>query len=413
MILFPTSTVKLPPPLTAPETKAVMAALQGSEKEPAALFVGGCVRNALMNRPVEDIDIATIRTPKEAIEKLSAAGIRTIPTGIEHGTVTAVANGKPFEITTLRRDVSTDGRRAVVAFTKDWEEDAQRRDFTMNTLLADEKGNIYDPTGRGLSDLRAGRVAFVGEPAQRIAEDYLRILRFFRFHASYGKGPPDLPGLVACAAAAEKISTLSRERITQEFFKILALESPVDILQIMRENKILHDVFQAGHDVSVFNRLCSLQKQHKEPDVMARIVVLGGLKSSYLNILNRFFVFSREQSRMLGSLLTIGPGLKAVDEPAVKALIYRYGRSVAIQSVLLFCAQRNVAPDAFFARAKDWSAPAMPVTGDDVMKKGVPAGPKVGAILSAIENWWIQNNFSPGRDACMKKLDELMAGEKP
>lgn len=389
-----------------------MTALNAGEKEPAALFVGGCVRNILMNRMVEDIDIATIWQPQEVIQKLDAAGIKTVPTGIEHGTITAVINGKAFEITTLRRDVSTDGRRAVVAFTMDWKEDARRRDFTLNTLLADEKGNIFDPTGMGLSDLQAGRIIFVGNPDQRIAEDYLRILRFFRFHATYGLGPPDPAGLAACAAAAGKIPSLSRERITQEFFKILMLENPTDILQIMLENQILKDIFHADYDPAALNRLCLLQKKYKEPDVIARTVALSGFKTSHISILNRFFVFSREQSKILGSLLTIVPGLKTIDEPAMKALIYRYGRKVAIQSVLLFYAGENISPDAFFSQAKDWEAPVLPVTGDDVMKAGVPAGPKVGSILSALENWWIESNFSQERDACMKKITELTAGGK-
>lgn len=388
-----------------------MAALgNGNAPEPAALFVGGCVRNALMNRPVDDIDIATIWTPPEVIQKLTAAGIKAVPTGIEHGTITAVTDGKLFEITTLRRDVSTDGRRAVVAFTKNWGEDSRRRDFTFNTLLADGTGNVFDPTGRGLSDLRAGRVVFVGDPAQRIAEDYLRILRFFRFHATYGSGPPDPAGLAACKAAAEKINTLSRERITQEFFKILALDHATETLAIMFENNVLKDMAGDSYDIRVLNLLCSLQKQYNEPSLMARLAVLCGIQSSHINVLDKYFVLSREQLKILKSLLTIIPNMKAVDEQSIKILIYRHRHDVSIQSVLLFYAQRNASPETFFTRVKDWNPPALSITGEDVMKSGVPSGPEVGNILSALEGWWIENNFTSDRDTCMQKMKQLIEG---
>ena len=407
MIFFPAATIKLPAPMASSQTKAIMKALEGDSADPTALFVGGCVRNALINRPVDDIDIATLWTPPEVTKKLTAAGIKAVPTGIDHGTITAVTDGKHFEITTLRRDVSTDGRRAVVAFTKNWEEDARRRDFTFNTLLADSAGNVYDPTGRGISDLRTGRVIFVGDAAQRIAEDYLRILRFFRFHATYGSGPPDLTGLIACHTAAGKISTLSRERITQEFFKILSLDDPTEILKVMFENNVLSDIAHTSYDVKTLNRLCSLQKQHSAKNVIARIVLLCALKSSHINILNKYFALSREQSKLLGLLLTIVPGLKAVNENSMKAMIYRYGHDASIQSVLLFSAHRNTNPETFFARVKDWQAPALPISGDDVMKAGVNPGPAIGKILTGVENWWIENNFTPAHDACMKKMKEL------
>ena len=226
-------TIPAQPWMISPAARRIMRILNGGAAEPLALFVGGCVRNALAGEAVTDIDIATRLTPPEVMERCAAADIRAIPTGIDHGTVTAVVDGAPFEITTLRRDVETDGRHAVVAFSQDWREDAQRRDFTMNTLLADSGGHVYDPTGQGISDLAAGRVVFVGDPAQRIAEDYLRILRFFRFHARYGKGAPDAAALAACAAAADRIATLSRERISQEFFRILAAENPAPILRLM------------------------------------------------------------------------------------------------------------------------------------------------------------------------------------
>src|ERR1700743_2625281 len=177
------------PWMKAPETLAVMNALGD------ARFVGGVVRNALLGKPVDDIDIATPLTPDEVTKRLQASKLKAVPTGIEHGTITAVSNGRPFEVTTLRRDVATDGRRAVVAFTTDWSEDAERRDFRLNALYLDMQGRLYDPVGQGGADARAGRVIFVGDAAPRIREDYLRILRFFRFHAWYGRGAPDAAGL--------------------------------------------------------------------------------------------------------------------------------------------------------------------------------------------------------------------------
>ena len=215
--------LKIDPPewMRDPGVLRVMDLLNGKEEDVQALFVGGCVRNTLMRRDVEDIDIATKLTPDQVIEICNQAQVKVVPTGMKHGTVTIVIEGKPFEVTTLRHDVNTDGRHAEVAFTNSWHEDIKRRDFTVNSLLADLSGNIYDLIERGIEDLQTGKVIFVGNPAKRIAEDYLRILRFFRFHAHYGQGEPDKKALEACFAAADKIESLSKERITQEFLKIL------------------------------------------------------------------------------------------------------------------------------------------------------------------------------------------------
>ncbi|PZQ43290.1 MAG: hypothetical protein DI551_12400 [Micavibrio aeruginosavorus] len=201
----------------------IMRVLGGYADEPEALFVGGCVRNLLLGLPVSDLDIATIHPPLQVIEKLKNDGIRFIPTGLEHGTVTAFIDDAKFEITTLRKDIETDGRHAVIAFTDKWEEDAKRRDFTINTLLASPQGMVFDPLERGIDDLEMRLVKFVGNPQERIAEDYLRILRFFRFYAQYGSGAPDKEALGACADNAAKISLLSKERVTQEILKIVSV----------------------------------------------------------------------------------------------------------------------------------------------------------------------------------------------
>ena len=229
--------------MLAPETIRLFKILQGDAPldTPQALFVGGCVRNLLLDKSVEDIDIATVLSPDNVMQALGDEGVKVIPTGIEHGTVTAVIGEQVYEITTLRQDTQADGRRAVVEFTDCWVEDARRRDFTMNTLLMDLKGNVFDPLNSGVSDIDARKVRFVGNAAQRIEEDHLRILRFFRFSALYGAGEFDAEGLRACEAGAENISKLSRERITQEFFKIIASDKPADVIKVMFEHGVLKD----------------------------------------------------------------------------------------------------------------------------------------------------------------------------
>ena len=234
--------------MAAPETRAVFAALEAAGGAACVRFVGGCVRNALMGRAISDLDLAAQLTPDETEAALAAAGLRSVPTGKAFGTITAVVDGKPFEITSLREDVETDGRRAVVRYTTDWAKDAQRRDFYLNALYADIEGRVYDPTGEGLGDVAAGRVRFIGEAEQRIREDYLRILRFFRFHAIYGdpEGGIDAEGLAACARHAPAISGLSAERIGAEMRKLLAAEDPAPSVAAMERAGVLTQVLPGG-----------------------------------------------------------------------------------------------------------------------------------------------------------------------
>lgn len=379
-----------------PETQKVMRALGGDETPPKALFVGGAVRNTLFGDPVVDIDIATALPPEEVVERLGLANIKSIPTGIDHGTVTAVVNKKPFEITTLRRDVETDGRRAVVAFTQDWREDAQRRDFTINTLLAGPDGAVYDPTGRGLSDSEARRVVFVGAPDERIAEDYLRILRFFRFYAWYGKGAPDDAALAACRAAADKISTLSKERITHEVLKILAVPDPVDVLSLMFENKILEALFSKEYQPERLSELCALQAGYRAPEIMARLFVLDGLRHKDVG---SFLMLSNAQKKTLGCYEAAFSGLGEISEKTVKKLVYKYKNDIALQ-VLFF----KGAPEDLRALAQSWRAPEFPLTGEDLLKAGMSPGPGLGKKLSEIESWWMDRHFEPGKAACLERL---------
>lgn len=379
-----------------PETQEVMRALGGNEAPPKALFVGGAVRNALFGDPVLDIDIATVLRPEEVMDRLKLANIKALPTGIDHGTITAVLNRKPFEITSLRKDVETDGRRAVVAFTEDWQEDAQRRDFTINALFAGPDGAVYDPTGRGLEDLEARRVVFVGAPDQRIAEDYLRILRFFRFYAWYGKGLPDEAALAACRRAADKILTLSKERITHEVLKILAVTDPTEVLSLMFENKILEALFSEGYHPESLSDLCALQARYHAPDIMARLFVLDGLRGKDVS---SFLVLSNAQKKTLRAYEDAFSGLDEISEKTVKELVYKYKNDIALQ-VLFF----KEAPEDLRTLAQNWQGPKFPLTGQDLLKAGMSTGPDLGKKLSEIESWWVDQRFEPDKAACLKKL---------
>lgn len=370
-------------------------------------FVGGFVRNALLEQPVSDPDMATIHTPDEVTKRLVSAGITIVPTGIEHGTVTAVVDGKPFEITTLRRDVKTDGRHAVVAFSTDWAEDARRRDFTMNTLLADLDGNVFDPLGRGIADLKAGRVVFVGEPAQRIAEDYLRILRFYRFQALYGRGFPDAAAIDACQQAAAKISTLSRERITQEMRKIIAIDDPAGILETMRAGEIMPELFHPAYRPESMKALSRLQREHDALMVEARLYILSGGDENHRAALDKYLLFSKEQAKNLAALFI------AVAMPCgVKERLYRFGRVIALQSILIMAAMEDVVPDVeILDLLFNWKIPVMPVNGDDVRAGGIVPGPAMGEILRDVEKWWIGESFTPDRTQLLEIVNELICAK--
>lgn len=402
--------------MAASATRAVMAALDpdfeaGMGRAPVALFVGGCVRNELLGLPVGDIDIATTLPPPEVIRRLEAAGLKAVPTGLAHGTVTGVAEGKGFEITTLRRDLETDGRHARIGFTEDWAEDARRRDFTINTLLADGHGNIYDPLGIGLADLERRRVVFVGEAAERIAEDYLRILRFFRFFGAYGAGEPDLEALAACREAAEHIGDLSRERVTQEILKILSADDPGRILDLIFSCGILRTLAHKKYQKTALDRLCALQRQNDLRHLPARIALLGGMDRAHLPRLEKMLVLS---GRQRGAVLGCIEAFLALENGIVntlKALIYKFGNETALQAVLL-SESIDEPPThhdlvACLGALKNWRAPEFPVNGDDVLKTGIAPGPKVGAILARTESWWMEQDCRPQREDVLEYMKRL------
>ncbi len=402
----PRTQITPPDWMNAPQTVAVMGALN-DPGDRQTLFVGGCVRNALLGQPVTDIDLATAYKPNEVIARLQKAGIHYAPTGIDHGTVTAIADGRTFEVTTLRVDVETDGRHATVAFTGDWMKDAERRDFTMNTLLADDQGNVYDPLGRGLADLKAGRVMFVGSPAERIAEDYLRILRFFRFHALYGRGEPDLDALEACSEAAQNLFFLSRERVTQEMSKILAIDDPSDTLVLMFENFIASEFRSQNFNPKLFSCLCQTQLHYKVVNVMARIAFLANMDYDRAGML---MMLSGAQHKFVRSLVMMTRDVKSVDEKIIRHLIYGNDREVVRQLLVFYMTRDGETPEyrRLMQLAETWESPKFPLAGRDLFDLGVTPGPAMGQLLGEVEDWWLAQDFAPDRTACLEKLRSVV-----
>jgi len=406
-----------------PATLAVMEALGHAGGEDCARFVGGCVRNAVMGAPVRDIDVATTLTPPQVIAALEAAGLKAVPTGIEHGTVTAVAQGKPFEITTLRRDVETDGRRAVVAFTTDWAEDAARRDFRLNALYADMSGRIYDPTGEGLADARAGRVVFVGDPAMRIAEDALRIPRYFRFLAWYGRGEPDTAALAACREHRALVKGLSAERIGHELMTLLGAPDPRDAMRLMVEAGVLAHLVPEVVDLARFESLVRIETEilFSEDPLLRLAALLPDSSSAGLATAGRLRLSNAERDRLMVALS--GP---SEDQPRVvswmspretRRAVYWMGAAAFCDRVLLAWARSDrpaaaVQWRALLAIARTWTRPTLPLTGAEVMAAGVPEGPLVGAVLREVEAWWIDNDFLNDKLSlveCLKAVAQGMA----
>jgi poly(A) polymerase len=381
---------------------AVMLALNGGNQAKKALFVGGCVRDSVLGMDAGDVDIATMHRPPDVINILENKHIRTIPTGIAHGTVTALSGGKVFQITSLRKDVETFGRRAIVAFTNDWQEDALRRDFTMNTLLCDMQGAVYDPLGQGVHDAQAGIVRFVGDPETRIGEDYLRILRYFRFHARYGKGSPDKEAIRACKRLSGHVMELSRERITQEILKILADDRAADTIELMFANHVLRILSQGRNDDAVLRRLITMQKAHGMVEPISRLIVLAGFDGAQLGIIERVLILPRHEQFMLSACKDAIRAIETLDATMVRRLVYTYKNDVAARAVLLWAARYDMqVPDDLLAMARQWTAPVFPLTGADLKVGGIVEGPLMGQILSRVEAWWLARDMAPDKAACL------------
>jgi len=383
--------------LTRADTAAVMAALSAAGGEDAARFVGGCVRDTLTGHKVEDIDIATRLTPDAVIAALKAAGLKSVATGVEHGTVTAIASGRPFEITTLRRDVETDGRRAVVAFTQDWAEDAQRRDFRLNAIYADRSGALFDPTGAGVADARAGRIVFVGDAAMRVREDYLRILRFFRFFAWYGDGAPDAAALAACAALRDGLASLAAERVTKELLKLLAAPDPRPAVALMSQTGVLAKILPGADELSVFEAMVGI-----DADPLLRLAALAPRDAA--GTASALRLSNAQRDRLI---VATADEIAPMDLRAARRALYAVGaQSFADRARLAWAAGRGGEADwtPLLGQADAWSPPVLPVNGADAVAAGIVPGPAMGAALRAVEAWWVDEDFAPDRAAALERL---------
>jgi poly(A) polymerase len=353
-------------------------------------YVGGCVRDTILGLPVADVDLATRLKPEEVISRLRRARIRSVPTGIAHGTVTAILGGAPIEITTLRRDVSTDGRRATVAYTDDWKEDAARRDFTINALSADPAtGEVHDYFG-GAADLDEGRVRFIGEPLRRIAEDHLRILRFFRFHARFGRSAPDAEGLDACTARANDLMALSRERIADELLKLLALPAPAPTIALMIGRGILRPVLPEigeGAGTRLARLVAREEEAQVEGDPIRRLAALLPPDPETAAAVAARLRLSKRQAKRLASAAQPDEG-----EPGM--LAYRIGRDEAVDRILL---GEGPAEDA--ARLAAWERPALLVRGGDLIALGLEPGPAVARCFQEVQRKWAEAGFPPEEEA--------------
>ncbi|MFN4283783.1 MAG: CCA tRNA nucleotidyltransferase [Alphaproteobacteria bacterium] len=418
----PAGKLDIQPWMASAATRAVLDALAAAGA--TARFVGGCVRDALLGRRVGDVDIATDAAPEAAIAALEAAGLKAVPTGLAHGTVTAVSGGRGYEITTLRHDVATDGRHATVAFTDDWAADAARRDFTMNALFMDADGTLYDPCG-GLRDAKAAqgywRVRFVGEPAKRLDEDVLRLLRYFRFFAHYDRLPADQAALTACRAAAPRLPSLSGERVRQELLKLLAANDPGGACALMAEAEIFPHVLPEATALKRLLALPALERRcGARRDPLVRLAALievdaGGAERAAARL--RFS--NMEKTRLVALAAPELPVFGGLSGAMLDRTLYRLGSALTRDLALIAWAgerANGMADDAAYVRliaaADCWRPRAFPLKGDDALRLGL-AGPAVGRALAEVEDWWIARGFAPDRAALLDKLRDTAAGESP
>ncbi|MBA4171282.1 MAG: CCA tRNA nucleotidyltransferase [Hyphomicrobium sp.] len=403
--------------LRSPALVKVFGALAAGGYE--ARVVGGAVRNALLGQPVRDVDLAITATPEEAMRAVASAGLAAIPTGIEHGTITVVSNHVPFEVTTLRRDVETFGRRARVTYTTDWVDDARRRDFTINALYCSADGTIHDPLG-GYRDLHARRIRFIGSAVDRIREDYLRILRFFRFTAEYADGEPDAEGLAACIREQAGMDALSGERIRAEILKLLIAPGAVPTTAAMARAGVLARALGGNPDVGTFTRLAEIEAATgRSPDPLLRLAALVSPWAAWeteTGIADRLKLSGAERT-VLASADTRDTALHAASaELLAKAHIYRHGTKAFVAATLLHWARSGDPADhprwhARLELAERFPPPVLPVSGRDVLALGITAGPDVGRILATFEAWWIGADFPTDPAQSAAKLCEIAAAK--
>jgi poly(A) polymerase len=385
--------------------------------------VGGAVRNSLMGLAVADIDMATTLLPDVVVARAKAVGIKAVPTGIEHGTVTLVIDGKPYEVTTLRRDVETDGRHAQVAFGTDWTVDAERRDLTVNALYADARGEVIDLVG-GLADIEKRNIRFIGNASERVAEDYLRVLRFFRFFAFYGSGRPDADGLRACAQARSKLSTLSAERVWSELKKLLSAENPGRALLWMRTSGVLTEILPESEKWGIDaipGLIAAEQAFGWQPDPLLRLASIVPPDTERLEAMGKRLRLSKAEAAYF-SAWTKAPRLPAeIADTAFDRLLYRNGEKGLVAALRLALASSrqksendpSLLPETarllrLLTRAEKWQKPNFPLTGADVLATGVAAGPRVGEILAQLEDKWVDGNFNADRATLVARLQSMV-----
>ncbi len=391
--------------------QAILAALpDGSTR-----FVGGCVRNVLWDEPVADIDLATQIAPETVMALLKDAKIKTVPTGITYGTITAVIGGKPYEITTLRRDMETDGRRAVIAYTDDWAEDALRRDFTVNALYADQSGEIFDPTGEGLVDIEARRFRFVGDADQRVREDYLRILRLFRFVAWYGQDAKiTKEALGACRNNRSGMKTLSAERVWSETKKLLSAPDPVRSVQIMLQQELLDTLLPEASNVDGLSYIVALEgREAIKPDPVLRLMAMMGREPLPATLLAKRLRLSNKEADRLQAWASDGESLSSdMSERARMQAIYRSGKQTILDRARLRAASatdpiKSARWMVLADLALGWTPPIFPLRGADLIKAGVPKDPQLGKALAALEALWVRSGFSTEKPQLLAALKLL------
>ncbi len=396
--------------------RAVFGALSVEGFEVRA--VGGCVRNALLGMPARDVDVATNAQPDDVIAAAASYNLRAIKTGVAHGTVTLVAHGEAVEVTTLREDVETFGRRARVAFTDDWAADAGRRDFTMNALYCDGEGRVYDPLG-GIDDLLARRVRFIGDARARIREDFLRILRFFRLFAEFGAGPPDPAALDACLAERHGLAQLSGERVQAEMLRLLGAKRVTAGLEAMLDFGLLPGLLATAPQPGRLDHLLAIEHQLSlEPDHVLRLAVLGVHVVEDAQRLAKRLRLSNQQADCLKTFALAAPQITPTLPPTnVRAMLYRLGVDDFRLRVLASWLRSDGPSDddawaALYRVPERWSAPVLPVSGSDVLELGVAPGPEVGKLLRTLEDCWVNGDFSAERDQLRARLRGLISARR-
>ena len=391
-----------------PGVQAVFAALNRKGHE--ARIVGGAVRNTLLGLPVGDVDFAATALPPQIVDFAGKAGLKSVPTGIGHGTITVVVEGVPYEVTTLRQDVETHGRHATVAFTRDWAADAARRDFTINALYAAADGRVVDPLG-GLSDLRARRVRFINSARDRIREDYLRILRFFRFTAEYGAGPPDPEGLAACIAERAGLARLSPERIRAETMRILVSREPLTAIDPMAETGLLGSLLGGVVYVGHFARMATIEAGvGTQPVPIRRLAALAvRIEEDAARLTARLRLSNAEATRLTAMTALTPPIRRDMSESRAKEALYRLGRQTFQDRLLLAWAiTADAKTDETWRRLYElperWTPPSFVLNGQDLVARGFKPGPELGAALRRLEAKWIASDFRLSRKQLMRGL---------